>query len=76
MYNNLLEFMPILLHDQVEFHTSVVSEWVDSKGRLYKSLKYISEDAAAKEWHTKNKAMWVPVQTDTYILERIQRIRI
>ncbi|XP_018016971.1 procollagen-lysine,2-oxoglutarate 5-dioxygenase 1-like isoform X3 [Hyalella azteca] len=62
------ERIHLYIHNMEEFHAPMVTEWVDSTGRLYKSLKYITHDAGAKEWHTKNKAIVHTLETGSDFL--------
>jgi len=51
------ERIHLYLHNAPEYHSAMVSEFVDTIGREYLSVKYIPTEAAAKEWHSKNKAV-------------------
>jgi len=47
----------LYFHNMVPYHEQEVSDWLDSQGRQYRSLKYTSPEDPAKEWHSKGKAV-------------------
>jgi len=47
----------LYFHNMMPYHEREVSDWLDSEGRLYRSLAYTAPEDPAKEWHSKDKAV-------------------
>jgi len=47
----------LFFHNNAEFHAAEVSDWLDTHGRLYRSMKLIEHQDPAKDWHAKDLAV-------------------